>query len=104
MYKFTSFLLASYVKIEDMQFDFTVVPPPETDMSEELAEALFEAGCDDCTPVVSNGVPLICFHREAANMHEAIRSAVADVQRAGCKVSRVLIEADGIAGMMAGTK
>jgi hypothetical protein len=84
-----------------MRFDFTVVPSPETDLSEDLAEALFEAGCEDCTPVVSNGTPLICFHREAANMHEAIRSAVADVQRTGCKVSRVLIEADAIAGMIA---
>ena len=44
-----------------MQFDFTVIPVPETDMSEDLAEALFEAGCDDCTPIVSNGMPLICF-------------------------------------------
>lgn len=84
-----------------MQFDFTVVPVPETDLSEEFAEALFATGCDDCTPIVSNGTPLICFHREAANMHEAIRSAVADVQRAGCKVSRVLIEAEAIAGMVA---
>ena len=84
-----------------MQFDFTVVPAPETDMSEDLAEALFDAGCDDCTPIVSNGIPLICFHREAANMHEAIRSAVADVQSTGCKVSRVLIEAEAIAGMIA---
>ena len=87
-----------------MQFDFTVVPTSETDMSEELAEALLEAGCDDCTPIVSNGMPLICFHREAVNMHEAIRSAVADVQRAGCKVSRVLIEAEAIAGMIAAGK
>ena len=87
-----------------MQFDFTVVPVPETDVSEDLAETLYEAGCDDCTPIVSNGTPLICFHREAANMHEAIRSAVADIQRAGCKVSRVLIEAEAIAGMVAAGK
>ncbi len=87
-----------------MLFDFTVIPAPETDLSEDLAEALFEAGCDDCTPIVSNGMPLICFHREAANMHEAICSAVADVQRTGCKVSRVLIEAEAIAGMIAAGK
>jgi hypothetical protein len=84
-----------------MPFDFTVVPVADTEMSEDLAEALYAAGCDDCTPMVSNGVPLICFHREAVNMHEAIRSAVADVQRAGCKVSRVQIEADAIADMIA---
>jgi len=87
-----------------VQFDFTVVPAPDTDLSDELTETLFEAGCDDCTPMVSNGIPLICFHREAANIHEAIRSAVADVQRAGCRVSRVLIEAEAIAGMIAAGK
>jgi hypothetical protein len=76
-----------------MRFDFKVILVPETDLSEDMAEALFEAGCDDGTPVVSNGMPLIFFHREAANLHEAIRSAVADVQRTGCKVAEVRIEA-----------
>jgi hypothetical protein len=79
-----------------MQFDFTMILVPETDLSEDMAEALFEAGCDDCTPVVSNGVPLLYFHREAANLHEAIRSAVADAQRAGCKVAKVQIEAEAL--------
>jgi hypothetical protein len=69
---------------------------PDTDLSEDMAEALFEAGCDDCTPVVSNGVPLVYFRRETANLHEAIRSAVADVQCAGCKVARVQIEAEAL--------
>jgi hypothetical protein len=76
-----------------MRFDFTVILAPETDLSEEMAEALFEAGCDDCTPVVTNGVPLLYFHRDAANLHEAIRSAVAEVQQTGCKVAEVRIEA-----------
>jgi len=79
-----------------MRFDFTMILVPGTDLSEDMAEALFEAGCDDCTPVVSNGVPLIYFHREAANLHEAIRSAVAEVQRAGCKIAEVRIEAEAL--------
>ena len=79
-----------------MRFDFTVILVPGTDLSEDVAEALFEAGCDDCSPVVTNGVPLLYFHREAANLHEAIRSAVAEVQRAGCKVAQVRIEAEAL--------
>ncbi len=79
-----------------MRFDFTVILAPETDLSEDAAESLFAAGCDDCTPVVSNGTPLIYFHREGVNLHEAIRSAVADVQRAGCKVAEVRIEAEAL--------
>ena len=39
---------------------------------------------------------MIYFHREAANLHEAIRSAVADVQRAGCRVAEVRIEAESL--------
>ncbi len=79
-----------------MQFDFSVILVSETDLSEAVADALFEAGCDDCTPVVTNGVPLLYFHREAPNLHEAIRSAVADVQRAGCSVAEVRIEAEAL--------
>ncbi|NLY01989.1 MAG: hypothetical protein GXY83_38390 [Rhodopirellula sp.] len=79
-----------------MQFDFTMILVSETDLSEDMAEALFQAGCDDCTPVVSNGVPFLYFHREADGIHEAIRSAVADVERAGCKVAEVRIEAEAL--------
>jgi hypothetical protein len=79
-----------------MRFDFTMILAPGTDLSEDVAEALFEAGCDDCSPVVTGGVPLLYFHREAANLHEAIRSAVAEVQRAGCKVAEVRIEAEAL--------
>ncbi len=79
-----------------MRFDFTMILAPGTDLSEDVAEALFEAGCDDCSPVVSNGLPLLYFHREAANLHEAIRSAVAEVERAGCKVAEVRIQAEAL--------
>jgi len=79
-----------------MRFDFTMILAPGTDLSEDVAEALFEAGCDDCSPVVTGGLPLLYFHREAANLHEAIRSAVADVQGAGCKVAQVRIEAEAL--------
>ena len=50
-------------------------------MSEELADQLFEAGCDDGTPGVCCGVPVIGFSREADSLESAIRSAVADVKR-----------------------
>jgi hypothetical protein len=79
-----------------MRFDFTMILAPETDLSEDVAEALFEAGCDDCSPVVAGGVPLLYFHREVLNLHEAIRSAAADVQRAGCKVAEVRIGAEAL--------
>ena len=40
------------------------------------------------------GIPVIGFSREADCLESAIRSAVADVQKAGCVVERVQIERD----------
>jgi hypothetical protein len=75
-------------------YDFEVILAAGTDMTEELADQLFEAGCDDGTPGVCCGVPVIGFSREADCLESAIRSAVADVQKAGCVVERVQIELD----------
>jgi len=55
---------------------------------------LFEAGCDDGTPGVCCGVPVVGFSREADCLESAIRIAEADVQKAGCVVERVQIERD----------
>jgi len=39
-------------------------------------------------------LPALVFSREAESLEAAIRSAVADVQKAGCTVERVQIESD----------
>ena len=75
-------------------FEFEVILAPDTNMTEELANPLYEAGCDDGSPGVCCGVPRIGFAREADCLESAIRSAVADVQKAGCVVERVQIEHD----------
>lgn len=66
-------------------------------MSEETAEALYEAGCSDCTASSRDGVARVKFARDAETLHNAIASAVADVGRAGCAVSRIEIDADDFA-------
>jgi len=70
-------------------YDFEAILAAGTDMTEELADQLFEAGCDDGTPGVCRGVPVIGFSREAECLESAIRSAVADVQknRLRCRAS-----------------
>ncbi len=73
-------------------YEFEVILAAGTDMTEELADQLFEAGCDDGTPGTCCGIPCIGFHREADSLESAIRSAVADVQKTGCTVERVQIE------------
>ena len=77
-----------------MNYEFSLVLKEGTEITEELADELFEAGCDDGTPGTFCGTPYISFHREAENLESAIRSAVADVQKAGCIVERLQIEHD----------
>lgn len=55
----------------------------------DMAEAVFEAGCDDSTPGASCGVVFVDFDRESDSLREAIDSAVAQVEGAGYKVARV---------------
>jgi hypothetical protein len=74
-------------------FDFRLILKP-VEMTEALGNAVYEAGCDDGTLGVSNGETFVLLHREAKDLESAIRSAVADVQKAGCVVDCVKIERD----------
>lgn len=64
----------------------------QPEQSEEDADRLYEAGCDDGSICTCQGVTRIDFHREAESLETAIRSAVADVRRAGFQVARVEID------------
>ena len=74
------------------QYDFTLVLSPRTELTDELVEALYESGCDDGSPGSRDGVVWVTLHREEDSLEQAIRSGIADVQRAGCHVARVEIE------------
>jgi hypothetical protein len=74
-------------------YEFTTTLSGCTEMTDDLAEALHAAGCDDGTPGSSAGMVYICFSREADSLETAIRSAIADVQKAGCTVAEVKIDA-----------
>jgi len=75
-------------------YDFSLVLSAGIELTEELGDALFAAGCDDGSPGSCEGVVTIDFHREAETLEAAIRSAIADVQKAGCTVAKAEIEAD----------
>jgi hypothetical protein len=75
-------------------YEFIVVLKDLQVIDDDLAEALYEAGCDDGSPFSSSGVAAVGFSREAESLEAAIRSAVADVQKTGCTVQRVEIESD----------
>jgi len=71
------------------KYEFEVILADVDEMTDEISNELFEAGCDDGSPFSSDGVAGIGFTREAASMEDAIRSAIADVQQAGQRVARV---------------
>ncbi len=78
------------------KYEFTLILKGQLELTEEIADELFEAGCNDGTPGICNGVFSIDFHREANSLEEAIRSAIANVKSAGYKVDRVEIEAEAV--------
>ena len=75
-------------------YAFDVVLKGVSEVTDDQADRLFAAGCDDGTPAVCAGTAWIHFDREAASLEEAIRSAVMQVQAAGLVVSKVELDAD----------
>lgn len=78
------------------RYDFRLILKGTHELTEEICDELFAAGCDDGTPGTCEGVFLIDFHREAAGLEAAIRSVIRNVQAAGYEVERVEIEPTSI--------
>jgi hypothetical protein len=66
------------------------------ELTDDLCDGLFDAGCDDASPSQSCGTTRLVFHREAATLEEAIRSAIANVQSAGCQVERIEMDSQAL--------
>jgi hypothetical protein len=77
-------------------YHFSLVVADCVELTEGLADGLYSAGCDDATPGTSEGILTLDFHREAASLEEAIRTAIANVQHAGLEVTRVEIDAAAV--------
>ena len=73
------------------EHEFTIVLTADPD--EQDAENLYGTFNDGTISTIA-GVPQIHFHREAASLEEAIRSAVRDVRSAGFQVERVEMQPD----------
>jgi hypothetical protein len=79
--------------VESMRtHEFSVILSGVSEVTEEAADALFEAGCDDGTFVSRDGVAYVAFSREADSLEAAIKSAIRDVRKAGYEVSRIEFE------------
>ncbi len=73
------------------EHDFTLVLSGITELTSEVQDALFEAGCDDTTPSMRCGRPFLTFTRTAPSLKDAILSAIRDVKKAniGAEVLRI---------------
>jgi len=75
------------------KYEFSLILKGSPELTEEIADKLFEAGCDDGTPGTCNGVFSIDFHREGDSLEAAINSAIKNVESAGYEVEHVQINA-----------
>lgn len=73
-------------------YEFDVLLKDVADVTDDLADALFAAGCDDGTAACCNGIAWIHFDREALSLEEAVRSAAAQVQSTGLIVSKIELD------------
>ena len=78
-------------------YEFTLILKGVHELTEEMADNLYEAGCDGGTPGTCAGVCSVDFHREADSLELAIRSAIVHIRSADYEADRVEIEADTMA-------
>jgi hypothetical protein len=69
-------------------FEFTLILSGVRDLTPEVLDALYEAGCDDALIGMRDGTAYAEFCREAGSFPEAVLSAVKDVETAGFKAVR----------------
>ncbi len=74
-----------------MKYEFSLILTA-TDVTDDEADKLYQAGCDDGSILSRGEVTLVQFDREAATLDEALVSAIRDVESAGFTVARVEID------------
>lgn len=63
-------------------------------LTDDVANRLYEAGCDDALVGSSEGRVYAAFTRDGDTMRDAVASATRDVESAGCTVTHVETEED----------
>jgi hypothetical protein len=71
---------------------FTLILDGVTDLTPDMTDRLFEAGCADGTPWRRGQTVGIDFDREAPTLPDALSSAVQDIRRAGIGATVVRVE------------
>ncbi|MGH2746552.1 MAG: helix-turn-helix transcriptional regulator [Actinomycetota bacterium] len=79
------------------EYEFILVIDADLD-DDAVLDRLFEAGCDDATLGMSDGVGYGEFHREAPNFRDALMSAIYDVE-VGAHLRVLHVEPDDLVTM-----
>jgi hypothetical protein len=80
------------IKLAKKQYQFTLVLSGFSEITSDLEDALYEAGCDDMLINSRNGVIYLEVDRESANFEEAVLSAIHNVFNAKINVKISSIE------------
>ncbi len=77
--------------MSEREYDFALILTGVHELTAEVEDALFEAGCDDSTLSVQYGCIYMEFSRTATSLKDAILSAIRDVRKAniGAEVARL---------------
>jgi len=79
-------------------YSFALTLSGVQEISEAVEQSLYECGCDDALLSTCDGQASLAFDREADSLVEAIRSAIADVEKnkLGIKVVQVVPPGENI--------
>jgi hypothetical protein len=80
----------------DKTHTFTLILSGASELTAEIQDALFLAGCDDALLGCREGVLFLDFDREAASLSEAIAASIANVEGAGVGLRVVRVEPDDL--------
>lgn len=75
----------------EREYDFALIVGGVADLTTDVEDALFEAGCDDATLTIRYGLLFMEFSRSARSIKDAILTAIRDVEKAevGAQVLRI---------------
>ena len=72
-------------------YTFYVYLAGVSELTEDLENRIFEAGCDDALLASENGCVYLNFDREAESLETAIGTALQDIIRAGYEYDKILV-------------
>jgi hypothetical protein len=80
----------------DPEHEFVLVLNGIGELTEDIENALFAAGCDDATINVRSGQVFLTFSRRGASLKDAILSAIKDVRKANIGADVLRVDSCGI--------